>query len=392
MAKRRGNNEGSIWKQGSSWRAAVSVDGRRITKSFNTANECRIWLQQTTRQVDQGLSYTTAKTTLERFLLDWLKVHRTTLTPKTGERYLQISRDYIIPILGKHKLKDLSVEQIEECYQILQQQGASVRTIRFAHSILHRCFKDAVIRGVIGYNAAHGARLPKKPHQEMAILDEYQAMQFLIAAKNSRHYALFNLAIKTGMRQGELLALRWSDLDLRKGIIRVQRQVQRITKQGMVFMAPKTRSGRRTIPLGDEMLQLLRQHWEKQQLEKARAGDRWHDLDLIFPSTIGTPQSTSNLVSEFKDVLQQAGLRRIRFHDLRHTAASLMLNSNVPAFVVSMILGRSKPSTTLDIYGHLIPVMHQGVGNLMDEMLTPIEVKMGEKIDQRTQKQRLDQS
>ena len=382
MARRRSNHEGSIWKQGSHWRAPVSVDGRRITKTFKTVDECRIWLQQTTRQVDQGLSYTTAKVTLEQYLEEWLNIHRSTLTPKTGDRYWQIARDYILPILGKYKLKDLSLARVERCYQTLQEQGASVRTIRYVHSILHRCFKDAIYRGVIGFNPVHGAQLPKKPHQEMAILDEYEAMQFLMAAKSNRYCTLFNLAIKTGMRQGELLALRWSDLDWRKGNLRVQRQTQRVTGQGMVFVAPKTKSGRRTIPLGDEMLQILRQHWEKQQLEKALAGERWQDLDLIFPTRWGTTQCPSNVLKEFKAVLHAAGLRKIRFHDLRHTAASLMLNSNVPAFVVSKILGHSKPSTTLDIYGHLIPVMHQEVGNLMDELLTPIEVKMGETVDQ----------
>ena len=124
---------------------------------------------------------------------------------------------------------------------------------------------------------------------------------------------------------------------------------------------------------------ILREHRTKQHRERATSGSRWKENDLIFPSSVGTPQSPSNLLKSFKSVLNHAGLPVIRFHDLHHTAASLMLNQVVPPFVVSKILGHSEPSTTMDIYGHLIPVMHEGIGNLMDELLTPIPVEMGEK-------------
>jgi len=143
-------------------------------------------------------------------------------------------------------------------------------------------------------------------------------------------------------------------------------------------MSPKTKSGRRTIPLGEETHRILREHRTKQQHEREFAGDRWQDYDLKFPSSIGTPQSPSNLLKLFKSSLEKAGLPSLRFHDLRHTAASLMLNQGVPPFVVSRILGYSKPSTTMDIYCYLIPAMHEGLGNLMDELLTPIPVEMGD--------------
>ena len=144
----------------------------------------------------------------------------------------------------------------------------------------------------------------------------------------------------------------------------------------MVFMSPKTKAGRRSIVLGNETINLLREHKAIQQFEMAVARDRWRDNDFIFPSSIGTPKSSSNLLKSFKSNLIQAVLPVIRFHDLRHTAASLMLNQGVPAFVVSKILGHSKPNTTMDIYGHLIPVTNEGIGNLMDELLTPSSVDM----------------
>ena len=380
MAKKiRGRNDGSIWKQGNNLRAAVSLNGKRITKSFKTKSECKAWIREKQSQIDHGLTFNETKLTLEQYLTDWLVIHNTSLKPKSGQRYEQISRDYIMPYLGISRLQDLRVEHIEGLYQALLQDGVSVRNVRYVHSLLHRSLSDAVKRGVVGLNAAHGARQPKMLHHEMKILDENQVMQFFIAVQDDRNVALYHMAVKTGMRKGELLGLKWTDLDWKRGTIRVQRQVQRVTGQGMVFMSPKTKAGRRTIALGEETLRILREHRTKQQFESDLAGNQWQDYDLIFPSSIGTPQSPSNLLKTFKSILKCAGLPVIRFHDLRHTAASLMLNQGVPPFVVSKILGHSKASTTMDIYGHLIPLMHEGVGNLMDELLTPIPVEMGDK-------------
>jgi integrase len=149
----------------------------------------------------------------------------------------------------------------------------------------------------------------------------------------------------------------------------------------MVFMPPKTKAGRRTIKLGEGTLHVLRKQKARQQLDRAVAGKRWQEMGLIFTSKVGTPLSSPNVLQEFKALLEVAGLRKIRFHGLRHTAASLMLNHGIPALVVSKILGHSKPSTTLDIYGHLIPFMQDGVANLMDELVTPVPVEMGESVD-----------
>ena len=378
MAKRRGRNQGSIWIEGDKHRAAVTLNGKRITKTFRTIQECNDWIREMQNQRDLGLTIVGSKITVEQFLKDWLAIHRTSLEPKSGERYAQLARDYIFPSIGKHLLRDLRLEHIEKLYQDLLQIGVSVRNIHYVHSLLHRSLNDALKRGLVGFNASHGARLPKMNHREMEILNEEEAIQFLIAAENNRHLVLYHLAIKTGMRQGELLGLKWSDLDWNKGTVRVQRQVIRVTGRGMVFKPPKTKAGRRTIQLGEETLQVLRKHLAQQRVNIATVGERWQNFGLMFPSTIGTPQSPSNLSKGFKVLLRAAGLKVIRFHDLRHTAASLMLNHGAPVLVVSKILGHSKPSTTLDIYGHLIPIMQDSVASLMDELVTPIPVEMGE--------------
>jgi len=269
-------------------------------------------------------------------------------------------------------LKDLTLSKVEKYYAHLVETGVGIRTIRKIHSILHRALEKAVRYGLILRNPTDGAALPQYKHAEMMVLDETQVSQLLVAAKGSRHEALYHLAVTTGMRMGELFGLRWSDLHWVSGRIYVRRQVQYVPGHGWSFVEPKTRSGRRTIKLGEGVLQALREHLERQQGERVAAGERWVDHGLIFPSKSGTPMDASNLRLDFTRVLLQAGLPKIRFHDLRHTAASLMLNHGIPVIVVSKILGHSKPSITMDIYGHLYNEMQDEAAQLMDELVTPI--------------------
>jgi len=188
---------------------------------------------------------------------------------------------------------------------------------------------------------------------------------------------LYYLGIHTGLRQGELFGLKWSDLRWETGTVHVQRQVERVPGQSWAFVDPKTKAGRRTIKLGEGILQVLRLHMEKQNFQKATAGNHWKEHNLIFTSSVGTPGDPSNLRKDFRRVLQDAGLPKIRFHDLRHTAASLMLNNGVPPIVVSKRLGHSKPSTTINTYGHLYVEMQNEAARIMDDLVTPIPIEMG---------------
>jgi integrase len=283
-------------------------------------------------------------------------------------------------------LVDLNIDEVESHYRDLLDDGVSIRNVRYVHSLLHISLKDAAYRGVIATNPAHGARKPKLVPKEMQIQDEYQVMQLFIAAQGHRYEALFHIAVKTGLRQGEIFGLKCSDINWHWSNLRIQRQVYRVKGQGMVFSPPKTKAGRRTIPLGSETLQLLLEHRHRIGEWKILAGERWEEYNLVFPSQVGTPYSSSNLLKEYKSLLKEARLPPVRFHDLRHTAASIMLKHNVPPFVVSRILGHSKPSTTMDIYGHLIPIMHEDIGNQIDEWLTPIPVQMEKTVGHITQK------
>jgi len=382
MAKKiRGRNQGSIVKRGERYRALISINGLRKSKSFDTKREAQAWISEMSFKRDRGLIVATTRVTINSFLVEWLEVHSTQLKEASARRYKQLARDYVFPYIGKKRITDFTVIHVEELYQLLLASGVSVRNVRYTHSLLNRSLKDAVKRGLVGFNAASGARQPKDTPKEMKILDESQIKLFLITIKDHRLEALFHVAIKTGMRQGEIFGLMWTDIEWEKGYLRVQRQAQRFKGQGMLFVPPKTKAGRRTIPLGVDLLKMLREHREKQEVLKTKIGCNWHDKNLIFPSKTGNPLSESNLLKEYKNLLEASGLPKMRFHDLRHTAASVMLNRGVPLLVVSRILGHSKPSTTLDIYGHLIPVLHEEIGDQIDRWLAPIDPEKMNSID-----------
>jgi integrase len=227
---------------------------------------------------------------------------------------------------------------------------------------------------MIGKNPASVAIKPKKPTREMAILDEIQVRQMLFAARCTRLGPILHMAVTTGMRQMELLGLKWDDLDWIKQTIKVIRQLARPEEGKLKFAPPKTKFGLRTVSLGSKAMEVLRDHYERQQEERRAAGGLWIETGLMFTNATGGQLDPRNLLRDYKKLLHDAGLPMIRFHDLRHTAASLMLNLGIPVLVVSRILGHSRPSITLDVYGHLIPSAQAEVAEKMDELITPIEL------------------
>jgi len=374
MANRiRGKKEGSISKRPNGrWRAQISqIDGRRISHDFNTKLEAQEWLRTMQTQLDHGYDYHGAKRSLENYLKKWLETCRLSLRDMTIVHYDKVIRKHIIPWIGTTQLADLSLVKIEQFYSELVRKGIGIRTIRIVHSILHRSLGKAVHYNLLVMNPAHGATLPRYLHAEMQVLDESQVVQFLVAAHESHYEALYYLAINTGMREGELFGLKWSDLHWNAGVLYVQRQVQSVPGKGKIFVEPKTRAGRRAIKLGEGVLHKLRLHKEQQLQQKAFTGRRWVENDLMFPTSVGTPDDPGNLRKDFLRTLERAGLPMIRFHDLRHTAASIMLNRGVPVIVVSRRLGHAKPSTTVDIYAHLYMESQDEPARIMDEILTP---------------------
>jgi integrase len=285
-----------------------------------------------------------------------------------------VTRRFIDPALGHIKLTELRPRGIQELYDRSLEDGVGIQSVSKLHTVLHSALSHAVKTGILGQNPASATIPPVPRTREMDILDELQVNQLLIAAKGHRLEALFHLAVTTGMRQMELLGLKWADLDWDRQSIVVQRQLARRSHDGRKFVAPKTRAGRRTIALGSLTVEALKNHYDLQVAERSAAGDGWTEHGLIFPTSVGTPISPRNLLRDFRKLLRRAGLPRIRFHDLRHTSASLMLNHGVPLIVVSRRLGHARPSITLDIYGHLIPSMQAEAAEAIDRLVAPVEL------------------
>jgi integrase len=377
MAQRRGNREGTITQRtNGSWRAQIFLDGKRLSHTSKTRRECQDWLKKISGDFDAGISINGSQQTLQGYLESWLTSIQKSIRPTTLYQYRMTCRRYIYPILGSIKLCNLHPELIQRLYANNLDSGIGARTVRIIHAVLHSAFEKALKLGILGRNPVDATTPPRVESKEMRIYDENQVNQLLLAARGNKNEALYHLAIATGLRQSELLGLKWSDLDWQKRTLSIQRQLKRNGKKDDLFSQPKTKNGRRVIILGSITIDKFREHWDRQNMERLFAGERYQDNDLIFPTPIGTPKNQSNLFREFKQFIRSAGLPEIRFHDLRHTAASLLLNHNIAPIIVSRRLGHYKVSMTLDTYGHLIPEFQNEAAELIDSLITPVEVEL----------------
>lgn len=375
MARKRGQNEGSIFQRKDGlWTVSVSIQGKRISKYFRSQSECREWLRNTQKQIQNGLTLAGAQTTVFEYLGQWLGIIRESVRPRTLDQYAQIVRQYIAPRLGTIKMKDLRSDQIQALYNEKLDEGISARTVLLIHAVLHSAFVHALKLGLIGRNPVDAVTRPKVKRKEMRVFTDDQARAFLSAAKHTRHACLFQLALHTGMRQGELLGLMWKDIDWINRQIHVQRQLSRVPNGSLVFSGPKTAKGRRNIVISPTMIDSLRKHMEEQEDYKKVVGEKWEENDLIFPSKFGTPLHHANMFREYKELLRETGLPLIRFHDLRHTAATLLLQQGVHPKIVQERLGHADISMTLNTYSHVLPSMQEDAALKMDELLNPIEV------------------
>jgi integrase len=370
MSRRRGNNEGTIYQRPDGrWCAQVTLNGRRLTTYRKTQRECREWLKEIIAQIDEGLTIAGARATLTDYLERWLETSKPSLRTRSWQQYSQIVRQHIIPSIGTIRLKDLRPDQVQLFYTAKIDNGTGVRTVQLIHAVLHRSLAQAMKWGLIARNPSDPVDKPRPKRTEMHTLDLEQVRALLKVVEGEPLEALYHLAVTTGLRQGELLGLRWTDLHWETGTLHVQRQLLYVRGRGFVFAEPKSAAGRRVVTLGAAMLGKLREHRERQELRCRIVGERWQDNELIFPSSIGTPIEARNLVRSLRQLTRQAGLPEIRFHDLRHTAATLMLQQGVHPKVVQERLGHSTISLTLDTYSHVLPSLQQDAADKLDSLL-----------------------
>jgi integrase len=318
----------------------------------------------------KGIYFDDENQSLAQYMERWLEDSaRGDLGHRAYHNYKLQIRRHISPAFGRLKLSKLTAAHIQSLYAAKLRDGLKPSSVRYIHAVLHRALEQAVRFNLIPFNPAARVDPPKIRQEEITPLDAEQARKFLHAARGNRFEALYVLSLTTGLRMGEALGLRWSDIDLDAGTLRVNRQVQRMRGGGgLVFSEPKNAS-RRTLELPHRAVEALRSHRKKQAEEMLRATD-YEDSGLVFATGKGTPIDAQNIVNRyFKPLLKRAELPDIRWHDLRHTYATLLLARGTHPTYVQKSLGHASVQLTLDRYSHWMPSMGRNTAEGIDEAL-----------------------
>ena len=295
-------------------------------------------------------------------MIGWLANSvRDTVRQRTYERHESIVRVHLIPSIGREKLKTLAPAHVRSLYRSKLDTGLAPRTVLHIHRTLSKALKQAVMDGLIPRNAAAPVKPPQARREEIRPLNRDQVCSLFEAVRGDRLEAMYIVAVTTGLRRGELQGLKWEDLDLEAGTLQVRRTLSE-PKGGYIFEAPKSGKGR-NIRLTQRATVALREHRKQQLEERMERGTLWQEHGLVFPSSVGTPISGGNLNRTFKGMLQRAGLpKSTRFHDLRHTCATLLLKQGVNPKFVQELLGHADISLTLNVYSHMLPEMGDAAG------------------------------
>jgi integrase len=374
LAERRGKGEGSIRKRPDGrWEASVEIEAepgiarRRKYIYGRTRREVQERLVVYLNELQDGTAAKPNRETVARYLEHWLELKRLSVKPRSLEFYTHYVRAHIIPHVGKVQLTKLSEKQIETMYAQLHVKLAA-QTVQHCRAVLRNALNHAVRRRLIPRNPATLAEAPRVPRHEIKPLGAEEVKRFLTEAQEDRLCALYLLAVTSGLRQGELYGLRWSDIDFPREAIRVNATLHRQVK-AWELAEPKSATSRRMVAIPRFVIEALKEH-RKRQVEERLASRAWQENELVFCSIRGTPLRPQNVQRRsFKPLLRKAGLPDIRFHDLRHTAASLLLRAGEHPKVVQERLGHSSIALTMDLYSHLIDNMQAAAAEKLQRLL-----------------------
>jgi integrase len=376
MSKRRGNGEGSIYRRSDGqWTGSLSVrqplGGRKRRVVYGkTQRDVQEKVAKLRGDALGGLPIITGRVTVTAVASQWLNsaeaggLHATTLT-----RYGEIVRLHLLPTLGSVSAAQLSAADLQSLYAV-KKRTLSGTTVHHIHRVAHTMLEQAVRWGYVARNVAHLIPAPKITRSEMKVWTREEARRFLTATEDDTSHALYVLALATGMRQGEILGLRWTDLDLDRGRVSVQKTLYHERADDYRLLEPKTASARRNLGLDARVIQALKRHRKAQRERRLQVGGAWSSQwNLVFATDLGQPLDGTSVTLAFQRATRQAGLARLRFHDLRHTCATILLQGGVHPKVVQEMLGHSTIAITLDTYSHVVVGMHDDASREMGRAL-----------------------
>jgi len=362
----RAPGSGSVSKNPSgTYRAQVTIPSttgckpHRETRSFTTKRDAEEWVRQGIYEVDSGLSAENHNIPLEDYYKKWVSTKQMKVRIRTLDDYQRLCRLYILPFFGNKSMRNIKTADVNSFYVLLGSRGTGFPTIDYVHRVLRTIFSDAIREGVVSSNPCLYASRPKsKKSRNVEVMSESEVVTFLNLADETSFGILLRTAVMTGMRLGELLGLTWRDVNFQTGRIHINKQIPTRHVKGTLreATATKTKAGNRILPVANNLLQELQQYYQSQRKHIAFMGSAWKDQNLVFPSNVGTPLQAGYPEKTCKQLFAAIGLDdSFTFHNLRHTAASIMLNNGMSLVDVSKYLGHSSPTITAQIYAHVMP-------------------------------------
>ena len=372
---RRAPGDGSIYQRADGrWEASISMGwgpgGKRRRRKVvaKTRAGAKARLADLQKALDDGLSLDASKMTLTRWLTVWLDDHvKLSVRPRTFATYRQITIQHLIPSLGHRKLRDLSASDVQR-YLNEKAKNLSPKTVSHHHAVLRRALRRAEEFGFVGRNVARLVTPPKQVRHQVSPLSAAEARQFLDALEGHRLRPLYVLGMASGMRRAELLGVTWEAVHLEAGTVRVERSLMRYDREHHLDEV-KTLASRRTLALPAPVVAALRAQRARQAAERL-ASEVWlNDWDLVFTDRVGRPLEGTYVTAEFQRILEAAGVRRVRLHDLRHGVATFMLACGVPLKAIQTYLGHSTYQITADTYAHMLPQMERDAAERVGTLL-----------------------
>ncbi|MDR6124066.1 integrase [Bacillus sp. SLBN-46] len=374
---------GTIKKDGTSWYVLYDlgkdpVTGKRKQKKkrgFRTKKDAEKYLSEQLNAIEKGTYFEPKDITFGEYLDYWLEKHAKPNTAvRTLEGYNYIIQQHLKPSLSNIQIAKLQPFHLQEYYsQKLENgkfdgTGLSAQSVKHHHRLIHKALKDAVKWLFLVRNVAENVTPPKTTKTKMKIWDNEQLKIFLKAAKDSVYYTVYLTASYTGMRRGEVLGLRWQDVDFNNNIIFVRQALQEVKKVGLTFKEPKSGNSR-SISITPTLAKELKKVYNQILVNKLSLGQMYTDLDLVFAQKNGKPIQPAELAKNYRKVVENSGLHYIRFHDLRHTHATLLLQQGVHPKIVSERLGHSTIGITMDTYTHVLPNMQKEAALQFDKLI-----------------------